>query len=106
MSYEKESVDSLQSVEGYAVGDKVKFSEYYIANYVNGNAWKDRIGKVVKIVSRTISKKELYEGGKDAVRLFLEKYGMREKYDVVGLYVKYEDDNAVYVASPFGYDKV
>ena len=90
--------------ETWAVGDKCKinpmFREDFMGAYTSMPALINRIATVVKIVSKKIKFDQGKEDGK-----FLLKYGKKDVYDLICLYVKYDNEGATYLVSPFGYDK-
>lgn len=101
--YAKEPIAILDKSETYSVGDKVRINTFYLANYSGMESLANVDAEIVKITSRPIKHAAL---DKDERPMFVGKYGKRDVYDIVGLYIQYPNDDTVYVVSVFGYDKV
>jgi hypothetical protein len=88
----------------FNVGDKVKLLPFYLDRYVDMNRYADKEAEVMKIRQRNIAYKDLLVESGDRQR-FVEKYGKLDTYPLIEMWVKYPDDNAVFVVSTFGYGK-
>lgn len=85
MSYSKEPIDVITSVThdgiNFSIGDKVKITDHYLANYCGAAPWKNLEAELVKITLRKGSP------------------------NIVGFYVKFPSDTKLYLVSPLGFSK-
>jgi hypothetical protein len=87
--------------ETWAVGDKCRINSFYLQNYSGMND----LAEVDAVVQKVMVRQVRFEKGKEDP-MFVNKYGKRDVYDLICLWVKYPDLNGVFLVSPFGYDKV
>ena len=95
---------SINQVDGWSVGDKVRINSFYLNNYCGMSHLSDNDATVVKVTARSVRYDQL-----DTIEgrpRFVAKYGKKDVYDLVCLWIRYPDDNRSYIVSPFGYDKV
>ncbi len=103
--YSKEPVTIVDKLEEtWSVGDKCKVNPFYLGIYCGMDKRIDSVAEVTKITVRQVKYMDL---GKDDSRpMFAAKYGKKEVYDLIGLYIKYPNEVGTYLVSPFGYDKI
>ncbi|HAM49781.1 MAG TPA: hypothetical protein DCP92_03470 [Nitrospiraceae bacterium] len=89
----------------FHLGDKVKLSDFYLANYCGVDNLKERAGEVVGIEVRYVPAETLMEQ-KEAYQRFFSRYGKLDRYESITLLVKYPDINMVYIMSQFGVEPV
>ena len=85
------------------IGDTVRFSAFYIANYGKSSEFQGVEGEVMKIVTRTVNVEGIEKGDRP---MYASRYGKLPTYEVIGLYVKFTDRAGLYLGSPFGFEKV
>ena len=89
----------------FHLGDKVKLSDFYLANYCGVDNIKDKVGEIIGIEVRYVPAEILMES-KEAYQRFFTRYGKLDRYESITLKVKYHDNNCVYIMSQFGVDPV
>ena len=92
---------AVSKEETWAVGDKCRINSFYLQNY----SGMDTLTEVDAVVQKIMVRQVRFEKGKEDP-MFVNKYGKREVYDLVCLWVKYPNQSELYLVSPFGYDKV
>lgn len=100
--YSKEDVAIVDSSASFAVGDKVKLSAFYLTNYGGVAHLQDKAGTVRQITKRTVNADALEKTDK---AMYAAKYGVLPVYEVLGLFVEYEEHQGLMMGSPFGFDK-
>ena len=87
-SYSKEPVAITNKINNeISIGDKIKIAPYYINKYVGMAKYIGKVAEVIKISSREVD----VEG---AAR------------NIICLWIKYPEENRLFMVSPMGYEKV
>jgi hypothetical protein len=87
------------------VGDKVKISQWYLANYPEMEKRTEQLAEVVEICpQRSVNIDSL--DARDGTRaMYLSKYGKLSVFPIYSFFIRYEGDTSLFLVSPFGYDK-
>jgi hypothetical protein len=101
--YTKEPVSIIEKDNNFSVGDKVKFSDYYLSNYVGLTSLATVEAEVKKMTLRMIDNCSISIIDKP---MYMEKYGKQTTYPLVCLFIMFPNDNSLYMCSPFGVNKV
>lgn len=103
-NYGKEPVIIVEKTKvGILVGDKVKITPFYLTNYCGMGPYTNQEAEVVKIESRQVSINTIEKGDR---AMYQAVYGDQNRYNIICLWIRYPNDNAQYMVSPFGYEKV
>ena len=102
MTYATGHTSDLTGYTEFVVGQKVKMNESCLSQYCGINHLCDKEAEIISIHRRIIKKSAFDE--KAVLHMYVEKYGVKDEYDVVGLVVKFDDVNLL--VSPFGVEKV
>lgn len=100
--YSKEPVVITEKNHNISLGDKVIVSSFYLTNYPAMLSLADKPAEVMKMTTRAV---KVLDIPKEDRPMYAEKYGKREVYDVVCLYIKCPNNNQLFMVSPFGYEK-
>lgn len=94
----------MLDLNSFKIGDEIILSDFYISNYP---FWSEK-NKNTKATIKKISRRKIAESSldKETKSMYRSLYGLQEEYDIIGLYIKYPDENKYYIVSPFGVKKV
>ena len=101
MTYAEEPKTDLTGYDAFKAGDKVKLNDGCLSAYCGVDHLRGKEGEVVDISRRVVKKSAFDE--KAVLHMYVEKYGVKDEYDVVGLLVKF--DEVKLLVSPFGVEK-
>lgn len=88
-------------MENFAVGDKVKITEYYLTNYLSwGESFKDKLATIVSVKHEKVYAASLSKEGKS---LYQAKYGLKNEYDLYEMLI--DLDGKLYIVSQLSFDK-
>jgi len=89
----------------YQLGDKVKLSDFSIANYCGIDHLKDQQAEVVNVSVRHVKHEALLDA-KEGLQRYVAKYGKKDVYEIITLRIVYANSNAQYVVSQFGIEPI
>ena len=103
MSYETEAGQAAVAATGFAIGDQVTLSNWYLTNYCNVSTWQNKPAEVVKITKHSVRIESI---SKEDRPMYAQKYGPKQEYEIIGLYIRFPGNASLYLVSPFGVNKV
>jgi hypothetical protein len=86
-------------MDSYSVGDKVKITQHYEANYPDWNV-KGQEATIVQVKKFKVLDISLKNKDKP---MYHAKYGIQKEYEVYGLQIELNGHR--YIVSQFGFDK-
>ena len=93
----------IATSEEFAVGDRVKFSEFYFANYPKIKELGLSDGVVSRLKTYIVPHLSLDKEGK---RMYIERYGEKDSYECSEILVKFRERPDLFMCSQFGLVKV
>lgn len=86
------------------IGDKVKITDFYKEKYPIWSAsCKDKIAEVTHVSVRTTGLENI---DKEDRAMYKSLYGNVEHYPIVGMSIKFEGEQDLFLVSPLGFSKV